>query len=49
MKRSKSIGKYLGNVGNVVKLGIVRNIVAPKMLIKGRDLMMFLPWKGSTR
>jgi hypothetical protein len=32
----------------VVKLGIIRRIVDLKMLIKGRDLMMFLPQKGKT-
>jgi len=30
----------------MVKLGILRSIVDPKMLIKGRDLMMFFPHKG---
>jgi hypothetical protein len=41
--RSKFPRKYLGNTGNVVKLGIIRNIASVRMLIKQRDLMMPLP------
>lgn len=41
--RYKSLGQYLRKCWKYSKVGIIRNISYIRMLIKVRDMMMFLP------